>query len=322
MAFYRCSSESRLALTCLIGDRSASSLAFLMLTWTLLLSGECLASNDDLRWLDGEWVYVKDLTAERDVEQMRPPMSPKFSFRVRDDSVILVNGHGHGHQDVPIALDRSTTEIPALPKVIRYCGDVIEGQFSYQIEVRRRSDNEIEALTRRRFRITPNGLVVHSTGHPQDEPSSVGLYLRTEDIPMPQPIAVEIEDLNWLTGVWVGARGRTGTTAIEERWIPPAGGAMLGLSRTVSAGKMSGFEYMRIVERGEGIVYIAQPGGGQPTEFVLTELGDQRAVFDNPRHDFPQRIVYELTNERQLRAIIGYINGGTSSHFEFERGGE
>ena len=122
-------------------------------------------------------------------------------------------------------------------------------------------NREVISHALRRFRITPNGLVVHSTGHPQDVPSSVGLYLRTEDIPMPQPLAVEIEDLNWLTGVWVGARGRTGTTAIEERWIPPAGGAMLGLSRTVSAGKMSGFEYMRIVERGEGIVYIAQPGG-------------------------------------------------------------
>ena len=51
--------------------------------------------------------------------------------------------------------------------------------------------------------------------------------------------------------------------------------------------------YLRIVERDGGLVYIAQPGGNPPTEFVLTELDKKRAVFVNPRHDFPQRIIYE-----------------------------
>jgi len=94
---------------------------------------------------------------------------------------------------------------------------------------------------------------------------------------------------------------------------------MLGLSRTVSRGKMSAFEYLRVVERDGGLVYAAQPGGAAPTEFVLTELGTTRAVFENPRHDYPKRIVYELSAEGHLSASIGFAKGGSPRRFEFKR---
>jgi len=89
---------------------------------------------------------------------------------------------------------------------------------------------------------------------------------------------------------------------------------------TVSRGSMAAFEFLRVVERDGGLVYVAQPGGAPATEFVLTELGTTRAVFENPRHDFPQRIVYELSAEG-LSASIGFVNGGRPQSFEFEREG-
>jgi hypothetical protein len=95
---------------------------------------------------------------------------------------------------------------------------------------------------------------------------------------------------------------------------------MLAISRTVNtSGKMNAFEYLRVVERDGGLVYIAQPGGAAATEFVLTELTAQRAVFDNPRHDYPKRIVYELSAEGGLSATTGYIKGGTPRRFDFTR---
>ena len=136
---------------------------------------------------------------------------------------------------------------------------------------------------------------------------------------MPMPAKATISDMDWLAGAWVGTRGSGGTTSIEERWSPPLGGAMLGLSRTVSRGKMTAFEYLRIVERDSGLLYIAQPGGAQPTEFVLTGLDSTRAVFENPRHDYPKRIVYELSPQGGLSATIGYTRGGTPRRFEFKR---
>ena len=103
---------------------------------------------------------------------------------------------------------------------------------------------------------------------------------------------------------------------------------MLAVSRTVNtSGKMVAFEYLRIVEREGGLVYAAQPGGAPKTEFVLTEFGPteaggKRAVFDNPRHDYPKRIVYELSADGKLSATTGYIKGGTPRRYEFESEGQ
>ena len=136
---------------------------------------------------------------------------------------------------------------------------------------------------------------------------------------MPAPTRAAIDDMASLAGAWVGTRNSGASS--EERWSPPLGGAMLGVSRTVSRGKMSAFEYLRIVERDGGLVCIAQPGGNPPTEFVLTTLTTTRAVFDNPRHDYPKRIVYERSAEGDLSATIGFMKGGSPRRLEYKREG-
>lgn len=93
---------------------------------------------------------------------------------------------------------------------------------------------------------------------------------------------------------------------------------MFATSRTVNGERLTAFEFLRIVERDGGLVYIAQPNGAPPTEFILTEVSANRAVFDNPRHDYPRRIVYERTDDG-ISASIGYIKGGTPRKFEFKR---
>ena len=144
----------------------------------------------------------------------------------------------------------------------------------------------------------------------------IALLLPSQD--RAAPARATIADLGWLAGDWAGTQGRA---TIEERWTPAAGGAMLAVSRTIKDDRLAAFEYLRIVERDGGLVYIAQPGGRPPTEFVLTELGKTRAVFENPRHDSPQRIVYELSAEGHLTASTGYAKGGPPQRFEFKREG-
>lgn len=94
---------------------------------------------------------------------------------------------------------------------------------------------------------------------------------------------------------------------------------MLATARTVSNDKMVAFEYLRIVERDGGLVYIAQPGGGSPTEFVLSKLEGKRAQFENLRHDYPQRISYDLSEQGVLTATISLADGSKSQRFEFKR---
>jgi hypothetical protein len=125
-------------------------------------------------------------------------------------------------------------------------------------------------------------------------------------------------DVAWLPGAWVGARG---SSSIEECWSPPLGGTMLGASRTVSRERRVAFEFLRIVERDGGLVYVAQPNGAPPTGFVLVERNESRAVFVNPRDDSPPRIMYEKSNDGRSSAPIGHAQGGKPTRFGFTREG-
>jgi hypothetical protein len=116
-----------------------------------------------------------------------------------------------------------------------------------------------------------------------------------------KPARAEISEIGWLFGVW---KGRQGAVSFEERWTPAACGAMLGVSRTLAGDRMVAFEFLRIVERGDGLVYIAQPDGRPPTEFVLTELTENSAVFENPAHDFPKVVRYARRPDGTLEARV------------------
>jgi hypothetical protein len=285
-----------------------------------LASSEPSTQLDGLRALDGEWVYVEDRTEGRTIEQQQPSMSARVRLRVEEEALVLMRSDG----EVRIALDGSPTEVAPEGSVSRYRGAWKDGAFEYESEpVREPSDSRTGGMIRWELRVAADGLlasVATDSGW-----KSVALYRHPQDIALPAPARAAMGDMAWLAGAWVGTRGSGGATSIEERWSPPLGGAMLAVSRTVRRDKMVAFEYLRIVERNGGLVYVAQPNGTLPTEFVLTELGTEtgprRAVFENPRHDSPQRIVYELSAEGGLIASIGFTKGGRPHRFDFKREG-
>ena len=129
----------------------------------------------------------------------------------------------------------------------------------------------------------------------------IGLAHADDNQERRQPARAVIADVAWLAHTWaIDAKPMT----IEERWTPPAGGAMLGVSRTIKGDRMIAFEFLRIVERDGGLIYIAQPNGRPPTEFVLTSLSKQDATFENPAHDFPKVIRYALGSDGSLEARV------------------
>ena len=125
-----------------------------------------------------------------------------------------------------------------------------------------------------------------------------------------------LADLGWLAGNWSGTEGRA---TIEERWTPAAGGAMLAVSRTVKDDTLAAFEFLRIVERDGSLVYIAQPNGRPPTEFVLTAMAADSATFENPAHDFPKMIRYTRRPDGSLEARVSGAGGERPQTFVFTR---
>jgi hypothetical protein len=117
-------------------------------------------------------------------------------------------------------------------------------------------------------------------------------------------IPASISELAWLSGCWASADQEAGS---GEQWMPPAGGTMLGVSRMISDGKTVAFEFTRIVETQDGgLVFIASPSGQNTTGFALVSIDDHEVVFENPDHDFPQRIIYRLLSDDEL---LGRVEG-------------
>jgi hypothetical protein len=121
----------------------------------------------------------------------------------------------------------------------------------------------------------------------------------------------------WISGTWARTAG---TTTIEERWTPAAGGAMIGVSRTIRDGNMSAFEFLCIVERDGGLVYQAMPNGRSPaTDFTLTKIDADNAIFENPAHDFPKMIRYTKRPDGSLEAAVSGAPGSKPLTFLFTR---
>jgi hypothetical protein len=122
------------------------------------------------------------------------------------------------------------------------------------------------------------------------------------------PAAFAAELPQWLAGHW---RTEHDGRVTEEVWLAPAQDLMTGMSRT-HGGKKPFFEFIRIERRGDALYYIAQPRGGEATEFRAIDGKAGTIAFDNPAHDFPQRIVYERRDADTLSARIeGHVGGKT-----------
>ena len=119
-----------------------------------------------------------------------------------------------------------------------------------------------------------------------------------------------IQSLAFIAGCWEINKPEK-KSLISEQWMSPVGDAMIGMSRRMKNGKMGGFEYLRIVQNAEDIYYISKPSENkEETSFKLIKWAANEATFENPTHDFPQRIIYKLTKTGAFSARIeGLMNG-------------
>ncbi len=119
----------------------------------------------------------------------------------------------------------------------------------------------------------------------------------------------KIDSLGWLAGCWEQndeVKNRFGS----EHWMKPSGGTMIGMSRTVKNGKTAAFEFLRIVEDEKGIFYISKPSQNSgETTFELVKSSPGEVTFENPAHNFPQRIIYRLDKTNLFARIEGTNNG-------------
>lgn len=133
---------------------------------------------------------------------------------------------------------------------------------------------------------------------------------------LPSSISAQsaIDKASWLSGCWEAKNERR---TIIEMWMAPAGGLMLGGSRTVLAnGTLREFEHSRMRAVGDTIIYTALPSGQNTTDFKGVP-GDGVLTVENPSHDFPTRITYRKIGSDSANARVeGPGQGGAMRGFD------
>jgi hypothetical protein len=120
--------------------------------------------------------------------------------------------------------------------------------------------------------------------------------------------------LAWLAGCWsyVGAEPGSG-----ETWMPPAGGVLLAVARSVEGGRVVAWELLRIVEEDGSLAYYASPDGAPQTRFALSSLTANEVVFENPTNEFPRRVIYRLAQSGDISARIEGAAGDPARAVDF-----
>jgi len=118
----------------------------------------------------------------------------------------------------------------------------------------------------------------------------------------------------WMCGHWVM---ELGGRKVDETWLDPRGGTMFAVGRTSRDDRLVEFEFLRIVSRGDTLVFIAQPNGAPPTEFRLTARTVRSVRFENRAHDFPQVVRYWSDGPDTLSAEVSGPLKGAEKAIQF-----
>lgn len=126
--------------------------------------------------------------------------------------------------------------------------------------------------------------------------------------------APDMAALAWLSGCW---RQESPARVVDEMWMAPSGGGMLGMSRTVASGRIVDHEFLQIRVQDGRVVYVARPARQPEATFTAVKIARGEVVFENPAHDFPQRIIYRLRDDGGLAARIEGVDKGTARGVDF-----
>ncbi len=116
------------------------------------------------------------------------------------------------------------------------------------------------------------------------------------------PPAPVIAKLTWLAGNWHQEKG--GRLA-DEQWMAPAGGVMLGMSRTVAKGRVIEQAFRQIREGpGGDLFYVLQVTGQPELAYQSSTVSESEIVFENPEQDYPRKISYRLQSDGSLQVVL------------------
>ena len=135
---------------------------------------------------------------------------------------------------------------------------------------------------------------------------------KVEDTALPEVTFKElgIKKASWLLGNWGNTDGDAITT---ESWKKINDSVYHGESFVVVKNDTVFAETVVLEQNGSNMGYtVSVPGQNneKPVHFDMTSIGDKTMVFENPTHDFPNKITYTNVAPDSLVAVISGIKKG------------
>jgi Domain of unknown function (DUF6265) len=127
----------------------------------------------------------------------------------------------------------------------------------------------------------------------------------------------KLDELAWFIGRWTQVEGPN--LVSYEDWTRKSPTLYAGKSWTMYQSDTVHVETIELSLEGQDIYYIPTvPENKGPVRFKMTNLAEKSVLFENPEHDFPQKISYEAKGDSMLLAkISGSQKGGPEVTKEF-----
>jgi hypothetical protein len=124
----------------------------------------------------------------------------------------------------------------------------------------------------------------------------------------------KIKAADWLIGKW---EYTTPEGTLTETWAKLNDSTFEGSSYFIKAKDTIHFETIKLQQKVENLTYFATVKGqnnDQAVAFELTNSNEKGLVFENPKHDYPQKIAYSKGANNTLTAeISGKLQGKVTS---------
>lgn len=128
----------------------------------------------------------------------------------------------------------------------------------------------------------------------------------------------KLKQIGWMVGKW---EMKTPEGTITEEWQQASDKQLTGISYMITqAGDTPFRESIKLNYEGDSLYYkptVSNQNEGKEIQFSEKSIADNIVVFENKRHDFPQRIIYKRTSDSTIVATIEGEQGGQTKKAEF-----
>lgn len=123
----------------------------------------------------------------------------------------------------------------------------------------------------------------------------------------------KLEKMNWIVGNW---EQKLPDGIISEIWTKDNDSTFSGKSYFIKEKDTIHLESIVLTQKKETLLYIPTVNGqnnDEPVIFKLISDAEDTFSFENPTHDYPQKIIYKKVSSDRLIATISGIQQGKQS---------